>query len=109
MSETVNKVQISGSLPRDPDIRTFGGNKKMAKFSIGTPEHTTNALGEHSQQIQWHNAVAWGKTAEQVEQSLFKGKFILVNGRLSSRSYVGKDGVKKYSTEVVVTGFELLK
>ena len=109
MSEIVNKVQISGSLPRDPDIRTFNGNKKMAKFSIGTPEYTTNALGEHSQQMQWHNAVAWGKTAEQVEQSLSRGKTILINGRLSSRSYVGKDGIKKYTTEVVVTGFELLK
>ena len=109
MSEIVNKVQLAGSLPRDPDIRTFNGNKKMAKFAIGTPEYTGSGHGEAAQQMQWHNAIAWGKTAEQVEQTLKKGKTILANGKLSSRSYVAKDGTKKYTTEVVVTGFELLK
>ncbi len=106
MSEIINKVQLAGSLPRDPDIRIFSGNKKMAKFSIGTPEYTG---GDVSQQMQWHNAIAWGKTADQVEQTLKKGKTILASGKLSSRSYIAKDGTKKYTMEVVVTGFELLK
>lgn len=109
MSEIINKVQLAGSLPRDPDIRTFNGDKKMAKFSIGTPEYTNTGLGDADRQLQWHNAIAWGKTAEQVEQTLKKGKTVLVNGKLSSRTYLAKDGTKRYTTEVVVSGFELLK
>jgi single-strand DNA-binding protein len=109
MSEVKNRVQLSGNLYRDPEIRTFDGNKKMAKFSIATPEYTTNALGEKIQQVQWHNAVAWGKTADLVEKSLYKGQHIAIEGKLSSRSYMAKDGTKKYSTDIVVSGFEILE
>jgi single-strand DNA-binding protein len=109
MSEVKNRVQLSGNLGRDPEIRTFDGNKKMAKFSIATPEYTTNALGERIQQVQWHNAVAFGKTAELVEKSLYKGLHVAIDGKLSSRSYMAKDGTKKYSTDIVVNGFEILE
>ncbi len=109
MSEVKNRVQLSGNLGRDPEIRTFDGNKKMAKFSIATPEYTTNALGERIQQVQWHNAVAFGKTADLVEKSLFKGLHIAIDGKLSSRSYMAKDGTKKYSTDIVINGFEILE
>jgi single-strand DNA-binding protein len=81
----------------------------MAKFSIATPEYTTNALGEKIQQVQWHNAVAWGKTADLVEQCLNKGQHIAIEGKLSSRSYMAKDGTKKYSTDIVVSGFEIIE
>jgi single-strand DNA-binding protein len=108
MNEVKNRVQLSGNLGRDPEIRTFDGNKKMARFSIATPEYTTNAMGGKIQQMQWHNAVAWGKTADLVEQQLFKGQQIAIEGRLSSRSYLAKDGTKKYSTDIVVNGFEIL-
>jgi single-strand DNA-binding protein len=109
MSEVKNKVQLSGNLGRDPEIRIFDGNKKMARFSIATPEYTTNALGEKIQQTQWHNAIAWGKTADLVEQRLFKGQQVAIEGKLSSRSYLAKDGTKKYSTDIVVNGFEILE
>jgi single-strand DNA-binding protein len=109
MSEVKNRVQLSGNLGRDPEIRTFDGNKKMAKFSIATPEYTTNALGERIQQVQWHNAVAFGKTADLVEKSLFKGLHVAIDGKLSSRSYMAKDGTKKYSTDIVINGFEILE
>ena len=108
MSELINSVQLSGDLNRDPEIRVFGANKKMARFSLATPEYTTNALGETIQQLQWHNVIAWGKTAELVEKNLSRGKKVLVKGKLSSRSYVGKDGNKKYTTEIVVSGFEIV-
>ena len=109
MSEVKNRVQLSGNIGRDPEIRTFDGNKKIAKFSIATPEYTTNALGEKIQQVQWHNAVAWGKTADLVEKSLYKGLSVSIEGKLSSRSYMAKDGTKKYATEIVISGFEILE
>ncbi len=108
MKEVINKVQIGGNLGRDPEIREFGTNKRMARFSIATSEFITNALGERVQQVQWHNAVAWGKTADMVAQSLTKGKQVLINGKLSSRTYTAKDGTKKYATDVVVSDFEVL-
>lgn len=107
MNEVQNMVQLSGNLGRDPEIRVFDGNKKMARFSIATPETITNALGEKIQQTQWHNAVAWGKTAELVEKSVSKGQHISVEGRLSSRSYLAKDGTRKYTTDIVVQRFEV--
>jgi single-strand DNA-binding protein len=109
MSEVKNRVQLTGNLGRDPEIRTFDGNKKMAKFSIATPEYITNGQGEKIQQVQWHNAIAWGKTADLVEQHLCKGLQVAIVGRLSSKSYLAKDGTKKYSTDIVVNGFEILE
>lgn len=108
MKEAVNKVQLAGNLGRDPRISEYGNHKKMARFSIMTEEYKTNQLGEKVRELQWHNAIAWGKTAELVEQSLTRGKQIMVNGRLSSRSYVAKDGTKKYATDIVVSDFVVL-
>lgn len=109
MSEIKNRVQLTGNLGRDPEIRTFDGNKKMARFSIATPEYTSNPMGGKIQQLQWHNAIAWGKTADLVEQQLFKGLHVAIEGKLSSKSYLAKDGTKKYSTDIVVHGFEILE
>ncbi len=109
MNQVKNRVQISGNLGRDPEIRIFDGNRKMARFSIATPEYTSNPLGGKIQQLQWHNAIAWGKTADLVEQQLFKGQYVAIEGKLSSKSYLAKDGTKKYSTDIVVIGFEILE
>ncbi|WP_336515584.1 single-stranded DNA-binding protein [Pollutibacter soli] len=108
MKEAVNKVQLAGNLGRDPRISEYGNQKKMARFSITTEEYKTNQLGETIRELQWHNAVAWGKTALLVEQSLTKGKHVVINGRLSSKSYVAKDGTKKYATDIVVSDFVVL-
>ena len=73
----------------------------LAKFSIATNESYKNAQGEKVTDTQWHNVVAWGKTASLVEKYLQKGKEIAIEGKLTTRSWEDKEGMKRYTTEVV--------
>jgi single-strand DNA-binding protein len=82
--------------------------KKLAKFSIATNETYKNNKGEKVTDTQWHNVVAWGKTADLIENYVPKGKEIGVEGKLTSRSYEDKDGIKRYVTEVVCNEVLLL-
>jgi single-strand DNA-binding protein len=101
MSTLRNKVQLIGNLGNNPEIITLESGKKLAKFSIATNESYKNAKGEKVQNTEWHNVVAWNTTAEIVEKYLEKGKEIAIEGKLTSRSYDDKDGVKRYVTEIV--------
>ena len=102
MSNLRNKVQLIGHLGNDPEIINLESGKKIAKFSIATNESYKNEKGEKVEDTQWHNVVAWNKTAEIAEKYLKKGKEIVIEGKLSSRSYEDKEGVKRYVTEIVV-------
>jgi single-strand DNA-binding protein len=101
MNTLRNKVQLIGNLGNNPEIITLDSGKKLAKFSIATNESYKNAQGEKVVDTQWHNVVAWNKTAEIVEQYLEKGKEIAIEGKLTTRSYDDKEGNKRYVTEVV--------
>ena len=79
---------------------TLENGNKLAKFSIATNETYKNAEGEKVTDTQWHNVVAWGKLAEIAENYLAKGKEVMIEGKLMSRSYETKDGEKRYITEV---------
>ncbi|WP_111708216.1 single-stranded DNA-binding protein [Lutibacter citreus] len=108
MSTLRNKVQLIGNLGNNPEIITLDSGKKLAKFTIATNESYKNAQGEKVTDTQWHNLVAWNKTAEIVERFLEKGKEIAIEGKLTSRSYDDKDGNKRYITEVIVNELLLL-
>jgi len=108
MSTLRNKVQLIGNLGNNPDVITLESGKKLAKFSIATNESYKNANGEKITDTQWHNVVAWNKTAEIVEKYLIKGNEVAIEGKLTSRSYEDKEGVKKYITEVVINELLLL-
>ena len=101
MNTLRNKVQLIGNLGNDPEILTLESGKKLAKFSIATNENYKNAQGEKVTDTQWHNIVAWGKTADIVEKYVGKGKEVAIEGKLTSRSYDTKEGEKRYVTEVV--------
>lgn len=100
MNALKNKVQLIGHLGQDPEIVNLEGGKKLAKFSIATTDSYKNANGEKVDDTQWHNIVAWGKTAEIVENYLIKGKQVAIEGKLTHRSYETKEGDKRYITEV---------
>ena len=108
MNTLRNKVQLIGNLGNAPEIITLDSGKKLAKFSIATNDSYKNAQGEKITDTQWHNLVAWNKTAEIVEKYLEKGKEVAIEGKLTSRSYDDKDGIKRYITEVVVNELLLL-
>jgi len=101
MSTLRNKVQLIGNLGNDPEIIKMESGKTLAKFAIATNENYKNASGEKVTDTQWHNVVAWGKTAEIIEKYVTKGKEIAIEGKLTSRSYDTKEGEKRYITEVV--------
>ena len=101
MNTLRNKVQLIGNLGNNPEIITLDSGKKLAKFSIATNENYKNAKGEKVADTQWHNVVAWNKTAEIIERYLEKGNEVAIEGKLTSRSYETKEGEKKYITEVV--------
>ena len=108
MSNLRNNVQLIGNVGNAPEIVNLESGKKIAKLSIATNENYKNSNGEKVTDTQWHNLVAWGKTAEIVEKYVSKGKEIAVQGKLTSRSYEDKEGTKRYATEVVVNEMLLL-
>jgi single-strand DNA-binding protein len=108
MNALRNKVQLIGNLGNNPEIITLDSGKKLAKFSIATNEIYNNAQGEKVTDTQWHNVIAWNKTAEIVEKYLSKGNEVAVEGKLTTRTYEDKEGIKKYITEIVVNELLML-
>ncbi len=100
MNALKNKVQLIGNLGQDPEILDLDNGSKLAKFSVATNETYKNSKGERITDTQWHLVVAWGKTAEIVENYLHKGSEVAVEGKLIHRSYETKEGDKRYITEV---------
>jgi single-strand DNA-binding protein len=98
-----NKVQLIGHLGMKPEVKTIESGKKMVKFSLATNENYRNAKGEKVTETQWHNIVAWGKVADIAEKYLDKGQEIAVEGKLVTRTYNDREGIKKYFTEVQVS------
>ena len=108
MNAFKNKVQLIGNLGMNPEVKALENGKKVAKFTLATNETYKNQNGERVTDTQWHNVVAWGKTAELMEQLLTKGKEVMLEGKLTNRSWDDKDGNKRYITEIVANEFMLL-
>lgn len=102
-----NKVQLIGNLGNDPQFTQLDNGNALAKFSIATNETYMNKKGEKVVDTQWHNVIAWGKTAEIAQKILKKGNEVVIEGKLMNRSYEDDKGVKRYITEVQAS--ELLK
>lgn len=105
----INKVQLTGNLGADPEIKTFEGPSKRATFSLATNESYKNREGEQVTRTEWHFVTAWGRLAEKVESELRKGAFVSVEGRLTSRTFKDKEGNTRYFTEVVANDIALNK
>lgn len=105
MNSLKNSVRLVGNLGMDPEVKTFDVNKKLAKISIATNESYKNDKGEKITETQWHNLILWGAQANLAEQYLKKGDEVAIEGKLSNRNYIDKDGNKRYVSEVVVNEF----
>ena len=108
MNNLRNSVRLIGNLGAAPEVKNLEKGNKVAKLALATNESYTNAKGEKVTETQWHNLVAWGKTAEIAEKYLNKGSEVAIEGKLTSHSYTDKQGVKKYVTEVVVNEILML-
>jgi single-strand DNA-binding protein len=105
MNTLRNSVRLVGNLGMDPEVKTFDTNKKLARLSIATNDSYKNDKGERITDTQWHNLVFWGAQAKLAEDLLKKGDEVAIEGKISNRSYVDKDGVKRYTNEIVVNEF----
>ena len=108
MKNLKNSVQLIGRLGKDPEVKNLASGKMMATFSLATSDSYRNAKGDKVEDTQWHNIVAWGKTAEIVAEYLKKGNEAALEGKLIHRSYINNSGEKKYVTEINVNELLML-
>lgn len=97
----VNKVILVGNLGKDPEVRHFDGGTSMAKFPLATSETIRDKAGNRTETTEWHNVVLWRGLAEVAEKYLKKGNTVYIEGKIRTRNYEDKDGIKRYSTEIV--------
>lgn len=106
MNNTIkNSVHLVGNVGKEVQLLSFDNGNKKASLIMATNEYYTNTKGEKVKQTDWHHLVAWGKTAEEMATSLFKGNEIAIHGKINNRTYVDKTGSTKYITEIVVSEF----
>jgi single-strand DNA-binding protein len=104
----LNKVMLIGRVTQDPEVRTTSGGQTVVNFSLVTNRSWKNDEGEKQEQPEFHNIVAWRGLAEVIGKYAPKGKQLYIEGRLQTRNWEGKDGVKRYTTEIVASDMILL-
>ncbi|MDB4984183.1 MAG: single-strand binding protein single-strand DNA-binding protein [Patescibacteria group bacterium] len=102
----INKVILYGNLTRDPELKALPSGNKVVNFSIATNRTWKDAAGKKQEAAEYHNIVFYGKLAETIAQYMRKGSTLLVEGRLTTRSWDGADGQKRYRTEIVGEEFQ---
>ncbi|MDZ7291317.1 MAG: single-stranded DNA-binding protein [candidate division KSB1 bacterium] len=104
----LNKVMLIGHLGGDPELKYTPGGQAVATFSVATNEVYKDKEGNPQERAEWHRIVAWNRLAEVAAEYLKKGQQVYVEGRLQTRSWNDKDGVKRYITEIVANTFQFL-
>lgn len=97
----VNRVMLIGNLGKDPDLQQLEGNIAVAKFPLATTETFKDRTGKLVSQTEWHTVVLWRGLAELAQKYLHKGSLVYIEGRLKTRSWEDKEGLKKFMTEVI--------
>ena len=104
----VNKVILVGNLGKDPEVKYLDNGVAVANFSLATTENYKNREGERVSQTEWHNIVLWRGLAEVAEKYLKKGANIYIEGKIKTRKWEDKEGVTRYSTEVLADNMTML-
>ena len=105
---SVNKVVLVGHLGGDPETRFTPSGAAVANFNVATNESWKDSNGELQDKTEWHRCVMFGKTAELAGELLKKGQLVYLEGKLQTRNWEDKDGIKRYTTEVVCDMFTML-
>ena len=109
MAKSVNKIILLGNVGKDPEFRATAGGTTVANFSLATTDRTKDATGNWTDRTEWHNLVAFQRTAEIVRDYVKKGSKLYIEGKIQTRSWDDKtSGEKKYRTEVLVNELVLL-
>ncbi len=102
---SLNRAQIIGNLTRDPEVRTLPSGQSVVNFAVATNRRWKDKDGNFKEDTQYHEISIWGRLGELASQMLAKGKKVYVEGRLSTNSWEGNDGVKRQRTEIVAESF----
>ncbi len=105
---SINKVILLGNLGKDPVTRVVSPGKAVTEFSLATRERYKDKNGETVIATEWHNIVAWSPIAEIIEKYLKKGSQVYLEGKIESRTYEDKDGIKRYRTDIKVKDIQFL-
>ncbi len=105
---TLNKVILIGRLGKDPELRYTPNGAAVTNFNLATNEVYNDKDGKQVEQTDWHRVVAWRKLAEICGQYLKKGSLVYIEGKLKTRTYDDREGVKKYVTEIVADQMQML-
>ncbi|WP_347159603.1 single-stranded DNA-binding protein [Pontibacter chitinilyticus] len=105
---SVNKVILVGNLGKDPEVRHLEGGVAVARFPIATSESFKDKSGNKQERTEWHNVVLWRGLAEVAEKYLRKGQSVYIEGKIRTNNYQDKDGVQRYSTEIVADNMTML-
>jgi single-strand DNA-binding protein len=104
----LNEVKLIGRLGKDPELTNTAGGNKFVRFSVATNKKYTDKNGKVQENTEWHRCKAWNKLAEIIANYGTSGRQVYVSGELENGEYTDKDGVKRYTTDVRVTTFQLL-
>ncbi len=104
----VNKVILIGRLGKDPEVRYTPDGTMVTNFNLATDEQWRDKNGEKVQKTEWHRIVTFGKLAEICGNYLVKGKLVFVEGRIQTRSWEDKDGIKRFTTEIIASNMQML-
>ncbi|RUT73181.1 single-stranded DNA-binding protein [Ancylomarina longa] len=105
---SVNKVILVGNVGKDPEVRYLDNGVAVCNFTLATSENYTNKNNEKVTQTEWHNIVLWRKLAEIAESYVKKGMQLYIEGQIRTRSWEDKEGVKRYTTEILGNSFQML-
>ena len=103
-----NRVQLLGYLGQDVELRELAQGNKLARLTMATSEFKKSPNGNGEKITTWHNLVAWGQTAETMNELLRKGQKVFIEGKIVYRQYETKTGEKRNATEIVVSSFRKL-
>ena len=103
----LNKVFILGNVTRDPEVRSLPSGQQVTSFAMATNRFYNSQSGEKKQEVEFHNVVCFGKLADISSRYLNKGSLVLIEGRIKTRNWVNKEGVKQYKTEIIAETMQL--
>ena len=109
MKSSINTVQLLGHLGADPDVKKIDDETTLVRLRLATnSSYKDRTTGEYKDNTQWHNLVAWNKTALRASEQLIKGSRVLINGSLENNSWTDSDGTTRYATNIKVYDFFLV-
>ena len=108
MAASLNRVIIMGNLGQDPELRYTANKTPVCSLNVATTEYRTNQEGQKQDITEWHRVVVWSRMAENCAKYLAKGRTVMIEGRLQTRSWEDQQGQKRYTTEIVASNVQFV-